>query len=314
MAEGKSGALLGDVRDTQTAQRYLANGRAAEEAGNRIKAIEAYEAAFTADPDDADVCFRLAYNLDLVGEEDEAMHLYEQCVQQPQPPLNALLNLAVLYEDRGMYAQAERCVRQVLATNPNHPRARLFIKDVTASRGMLIDDDKEKRIEQQQAMFDTPVTDFDLSVRTRNALRKMDVRTLGDLLRITEAELTAHRNFGEASLAEIKAMLAQRGLKLGQAVARQHDAAKQAVYDQLKTETGSSDEVLYRGINELDLSVRSRKALALLGVATIGDLCLKTEAELMGIKNFGSTSLVEIKSKLAEVGLSLRKLDETFDE
>ncbi len=313
MADGKN-ALLGDVRDTQTSQKYLANGRAAEEAGNRLKAIEAYEAAFTADPDDADVCFRLAYNLDLVGEEDEAMHLYEQCAQRPQPPLNALLNLAVLYEDRGMYAQAERCVRQVLATNPNHPRARLYVKDITASRGMLIDDDKEKRVEQQQAMLDTPVTDFDLSVRTRNALRKMDVRTLGDLLRITEAELTAHRNFGEASMAEIKAMLAQRGMKLGQAAARQHDAAKAAVYDQLKTETGSSDEVLYRGINELDLSVRSRKALALLGVATIGDLCLKTEAELMGIKNFGSTSLVEIKSKLAEVGLSLRKLDDSFEE
>ncbi len=311
MAEATGSMLMErDVRDAETAKKYLASGKVAEAEGRRLKAIEAYEAAFTADPDDPEVCFRLAYCLDLMGEEDEALHLYEQCVQQPRPPLNALINLAVLYEDRGFYAQAERCVRQVLATNPNHDRARLYIKDVTASRGMLIDDEAEKKIEQQQAMLDTPVTDFDLSVRTRNALRKMNVRTLGDLLQVTEAELCSYRNFGEASLAEIKAMLAQRGLKLGQAVAQQQDAAKQAVYDQLKTETGSSDEVLYRSVNELDLSVRSRKALSLLGVQTIGDVCMKTEAELMGVKNFGSTSLTEIKAKLAEVGLSLRKLEQ----
>ncbi|MCC6227523.1 MAG: RNA polymerase subunit alpha domain protein, partial [Microthrixaceae bacterium] len=55
--------------------------------------------------------------------------------------------------------------------------------------------------------------------------------------------------------------------------------------------------------------VRARKALALLGVQTIGDLCLKTEAELMGVKNFGTTSLLEIKNKLSDMGLSLRKIE-----
>jgi DNA-directed RNA polymerase subunit alpha len=35
-----------------------------------------------------------------------------------------------------------------------------------------------------------------------------------------------------------------------------------------------------------------------------------TEAELMGVKNFGATSLTEVKEKLVEYGLSLRKLDE----
>ncbi|MCC7203719.1 MAG: tetratricopeptide repeat protein [Phycisphaeraceae bacterium] len=298
-----------EVRDSQMAQSYLTNGRNAETAGDRPKAIAAYEAAFTADPDDPEVCFRLAYNLDLVGEEDEALHLYEQCIQQPQPPLNALLNLAVLYEDRGMFAQAERCIRQVLGTDPNHARARLYIKDIMASRGMVIDDDDDLPAEKQKAILDTPVTDFDLTVRTRNALRKMNVRTLGDLLRISEAELCSYRNFGDSSLQEIKAMLAQRGLKLGQAASEQQTAAKQAVYDQLKTSTGSSDEMLERSVSELALSVRARKALALLGVQTIGDLCLKTEAELMGVKNFGTTSLLEIKNKLSDMGLSLRKIE-----
>jgi DNA-directed RNA polymerase subunit alpha len=307
-----SAALLdpSKVRDTDTARKYLEAGQKAEQKGDREGAVEAYEAAYAADPDDSDVCFRLAYNLDLLGEEDEAIHLYEQAVQQPHPPLNALINLAVLYEDRGQYAAAERCIRQVLATDPNHNRARLYIKDILASKGMVIDDEKESTILKQTALLETPVTDFDLSVRSRNALRKMNIRTLGDLLKVTEAELRNFKNFGEQSLEEIKTMLAQRGLRMGQAVEQQQTAAKRAVYDQLKASTGGDDSTLNRSVGELNLSVRARKALALLNVNTIGDLVTKTEAELMGVKNFGMTSLLEIKDKLADMGMGLRKLEE----
>lgn len=312
MTEGHSSVIVdnSNVRDSETARRYLDQAQKAEENGDRRAAIEALEAAYAADPDNPNTCFRLAYMLDLVGEEEEAMHLYEQAVQTPSPSLNSLLNLAVMYEDRGMYAQAERCVRQVLSTDPNHPRARLYIKDIMASKAMVIDDEADKRLEKHHALLDTPVTDFDLSVRARNALRKMNVRTLGDLLRVTEAELRGFKNFGEASLDEIKTMLAQRGLRLGQAVEQQQSAVKQRVYDQIKTETGGNEESLNRSVNELELSVRARKALHLLNITTIGDLCLRTEAELMGVKNFGMTSLMEIKEKLAQMGLGLRKLEE----
>ncbi len=297
-----------EVRDTTTSQKFYQKGLEAEQAGERLQAIEAYEAAYAADPDDPQVCFRLAYNLDLVGEEDEALHLYEEAARAERPSLNALINLAVMYEDRGQYAQAERCLRQVLATDPNHPRARLFIKDVQASKAMLFDDEQEKQLEKHAAMLDTPVTDFELSVRTRNALRKMSIRTLGDLLHHTEAELRSFKNFGDASLEEIKAMLAQKGLKLGQTAEMQREAVKQQVYEQLSSAGGDS-EILSKPISELNLSVRARKALALLNVNLIGDLVLKTEAELMGVKNFGSTSLTEIKQCLGELGLSLRQLD-----
>ncbi|MEX2388267.1 MAG: DNA-directed RNA polymerase subunit alpha C-terminal domain-containing protein [Phycisphaeraceae bacterium] len=298
-----------EVRDVETARKYYDAGFKAEQAGNRYEAVEQYEAAYTADPDDAAICFRLAYNLDLMGEEDEAVHLYEECVRRERPSLQALINLAVLYEDRNDHAKAERCLRQVLATEPNHPRARLYIKDVLASKGMVIDDDQEKKMAAHNALLDTPVTDFELSVRTRNALRKMNIRTLGDLLKVTEAELRSFKNFGDASLDEIKTMLAQRGLRLGQAVEQQQQQVKQEVYDQLRDQAGDDDS-LNRSVNELNLSVRARKALALLGVSTIGDLVTKTEAELMGVKNFGMTSLTEIKQKLNEMGMDLRRLDQ----
>lgn len=293
-----------DVRDTSTARKFFDQGLEQERSGDRLGAIEQYEAAYIADPDDTQVLFRLAYNLDLVGEEDEALHLYEECVRQEQPPLNALVNLAVLYEDRGKYSRAERCLRQVLATQPDNARAKLFIKDVLASEDMLIDDDRDALLEKHSALLEAPVTDFELQVRTRNALRKMNIRTLGDLLRISEAELRSFKNFGEASLEEIKSMLAQRGLRLGQAI-EQH---QQHVYDQVRQQVGNN-EILDRSVNELDLSVRARKALALLNIQTIGDLATKTEAELLGVKNFGSTSLLEIREKLSEVGLGLRTLE-----
>jgi DNA-directed RNA polymerase subunit alpha len=47
----------------------------------------------------------------------------------------------------------------------------------------------------------------------------------------------------------------------------------------------------------------------MLGVQSIGELAARTEAELLGVKNFGQTSLDEIGEKLVEHGLSLRKLD-----
>jgi DNA-directed RNA polymerase subunit alpha len=298
-----------EVRDETTANKYFTQGKQAEDEGRIVDAIEAYEAAYTANPDDPQICFRLAYCLDLVGEEDEAMHLYEECIKVEHPSLNALINLAILYEDRGKYGHAERCIRQVLSTDPNHPRARLYIKDILASKAMVIDDEQEKRQEKHNALLDTPVTDFELSVRTRNALRKMNIRTLGDLLKVTESELRSFRNFGDASLEEIKAMLAQKGLRLGQAAEQQHQAVKQQVYQQLAGQ-GGDEEMLNKSVNELNLSVRARKALALLNVSALGDLVMKTEAELMGVKNFGMTSLLEIKQKLADMGMSLRTLED----
>ena len=55
--------------------------------------------------------------------------------------------------------------------------------------------------------------------------------------------------------------------------------------------------------------MRARKALQLLGIHTLGDLAARTEAELMGVKNFGQTSLEELKQLLVANGLSLRVLD-----
>jgi DNA-directed RNA polymerase subunit alpha len=195
----------------------------------------------------------------------------------------------------------------VLDTYPNHNRARLYVKDVMASKTMRIDEDTDRDRVKRSAILDTPVTDFELSVRARTCLKKMNIRTLGDLLRTTEAELLGYKNFGESSLVEIKQMLATKGLRLGQGVEDGHRAARRKIIEQLK---GSGQEaVLAKPVSDLNLSVRARKALQLLNIGTLGDLVSHTEAELMGVKNFGATSLSEVRAKLTEYGLELRTLD-----
>lgn len=58
-------------------------------------------------------------------------------------------------------------------------------------------------------------------------------------------------------------------------------------------------------ISELELSVRAANCMEIDAILTIGDLCSRTEDQLLGIRNFGKTSLHEIDKKLSARGLSL---------
>jgi DNA-directed RNA polymerase subunit alpha len=290
---------------TADAQAALAKAAALELDGCRIGAIDALREA-QGTGDDA-VLFRLAYLLDLVGEEDEALSLYQQCAAMDRPSVNVLLNLAVMYEDRSDYGSAEKCLRQILDTNPTNTRARLFMRDVLASKDMYYDEEHARDMAKRNALLDTPVTDFELSVRARNCLKKMSIRTLGDLLRVSESELLSYKNFGETSLVEIKAMLTAKGLRLGQNLENQYHRVRADVYEELRGR--APEAVLNKPVTQMDFSVRARKALQMLGIMSVGDLATRTEAELMGIKNFGMTSLDEIKERLASFGLELRTLD-----
>ena len=294
------------TRDAKAAETHYNAGLEAEARGDKLAAVTAFRKAAQLGSNPQHL-FKLAYSLDLLGEESEAIHIYEQLCASDRPHVNALLNLAILYEDRCDMLRAEKCLRQITETNPNHPRARLFLKDVRASRNMFYDEGEVRDLAKRNALLDTPVTDFDLSVRARNCLKKMQIRTLGDLLRTSEAELMSYKNFGETSLVEIKNMLAIKGLRLGQGLDGSFGRVRQEIYNQLKGQ--ASEAILNKPISVLDLSVRARKALQMLNIQTLGDLASRTDAELMGVKNFGATSLSEIKAKLAEYSLGLRTLD-----
>jgi len=58
-------------------------------------------------------------------------------------------------------------------------------------------------------------------------------------------------------------------------------------------------------VNEIELSVRAANCLNNANITTVGELAMKSEAEMLKYRNFGKKSLNEIKDKLAELGLSL---------
>jgi DNA-directed RNA polymerase subunit alpha len=60
-------------------------------------------------------------------------------------------------------------------------------------------------------------------------------------------------------------------------------------------------------IEELNLSVRSYNCLKRESINSVGELIQRTEQELTDIRNFGQKSIDEVKSKLEELGLSLRE-------
>ncbi len=295
---------------TDRADWYYLRGLLTEDQGDRRGALELYEKALTLDAEHVPTMFRAAWLYDLQGDDERAIELYQRLATQPRAHVNALINLAVIYEDIGRYDEALSCLRRVLAAYPNHTRAQLFYKDVANSREMIIDDTLEKRAESRNRLLATPINEFELSVRARNCLHKMKIQTLGDLLRFTEAELLSYKNFGETSLEEIKQLLAKRGLRLGQkpeeidVTALGPIAGPAAPAPPVNVPPGR-EALLSRPVSELELSVRSRRCLQRLNVQTLGDLIQKTEAELLATRNFGQTSLEEIKSRLAELGLSL---------
>ena len=65
------------------------------------------------------------------------------------------------------------------------------------------------------------------------------------------------------------------------------------------------DDIFISNIYELQLSLRSDKALKLLNINYIGDLVTKSEGELLRIPNFGRLSLNEVKNALWNIGLDL---------
>jgi DNA-directed RNA polymerase subunit alpha len=59
------------------------------------------------------------------------------------------------------------------------------------------------------------VDEMELSVRSYNCLKNANIRTIGELVQKTEAEMLKTKNFGRKSLNEIKEILAGMGLSLG---------------------------------------------------------------------------------------------------
>ena len=265
--------------------------------GEYESAIESYEAALDCDRTHARASFRLGYDLALRGQEKEAIACYQRCIESGPVHTSALTNLGLLYEDSRQYDKAVKCFQQVLASDPTDGRARLFLKDAMASLNMEYDEEQHGEFEKRSDLLLQPISDFELSVRCRGALETIGIVALSELVAHTEQELLACKNFGETSLQEIKALLTAKNLRLGMTNAE--------LYGDPVSMQGGGDSNMDKLVSDLELSVRSRRCMERLGIVSVRDLMEKSERELLSGKNFGRTSLKELKDKLTELGLVL---------
>ncbi len=301
----QSAALAVKKAGDAPAHQAFAEGALLEADGEHQAAIDAWARAVEADPKHAEATFRLAELLDLYGDDENAQELYDRFRNGELPPqVGALMNLGTMHEDNQNHPWATSCFQMVVNADPENERARHYLSNARASSIQYYDEGRERSADKQNAVMRIPVTDFELSVRARNCLQRMAIHTLGDLVSRTESELLSFKNFGETSLQEVKDILVMKGLRLGMMPTMEVGPAASAATAGPVAGTGDVMEIL---ISELDLSVRSRAALAMLGIVRVRDLTSANETTLMSCKNFGQTSLDEIRSKLRNLGLELAK-------
>ncbi|MCY2937289.1 MAG: tetratricopeptide repeat protein [Planctomycetota bacterium] len=298
-------ALLEKHKDlsSHSAEFHYQQGQLRLKEGKKHEGVDSLEKAIKFDPNHTGALFQLAMLNDQAGNDDEAVALYEKCRVNPPVHTGTLTNLGVLYEDQGKYDKAHECYKMVLQSYPSDEQARLYVKDAVASQTMIVVHDDAMSDPQMVQVFELSVNDFELSVRARNCLRRMSIKTLGDLTRISEDQLLTSKNFGETSLVEIKEMLSIKGLRLGQSL----EAGGESTTYRPVGELSEEDQLkLAAPITDLQLSVRARKCMSRLTLSTIAELVCRSSEELMEARNFGVTSLNEVREKLRERGLALR--------
>lgn len=282
--------------------RYL-SGRACELARDWEGALDHYLAARHADPSHRTNLFRLAWVSERCGDDDLALDCYESLMRMLPIDRNVLVNAGVLFEDLGRDDDAAACYDIAKRYDPADRRMLLYLDDARASIHMFYDEEMERKEDRLNQILRIPITDFELSVRARNCLNKMNILTLGDLVKLTEQELLSYKNFGETSLAEIKEILGSKGLRLGM---DREEAVQSIEIARRRYTTGENVDVMNKPISELELSIRARRTVEAMGCLTVGDVLQHSEEELLAMPNFGTTSLQELKTKLSALNLKLK--------
>ena len=89
--------------------------------------------------------------------------------------------------------------------------------DIFVNYGELPEEEEEEEEDDQEFLdlIRKPISELELSVRSANCLEAANIKTLGDLIQKTEAQMLKYKNFGKKSLAEITNILTGMSLQLG---------------------------------------------------------------------------------------------------
>ncbi len=89
--------------------------------------------------------------------------------------------------------------------------------DIFVNYGELPEEEEEEEEEDKEFLeiIKKPISELELSVRSANCLEAANIKTIGDLIQKTEAQMLKYKNFGKKSLAEIASILITMNLQLG---------------------------------------------------------------------------------------------------
>ncbi len=89
--------------------------------------------------------------------------------------------------------------------------------DIFVNYGELPEEEEEEEVEDKEFLevVNKPISELELSVRSANCLEAANIKTIGDLVQKTEAQMLKYKNFGKKSLNEINAILVAMNLHLG---------------------------------------------------------------------------------------------------
>lgn len=92
--------------------------------------------------------------------------------------------------------------------------------DVFVNYGELPEEEEEEEEQDKEflELVNKPISELELSVRSANCLEAANIKTIGDLVQKTEAQMLKYKNFGKKSLNEINAILTSMGLHLGMSI------------------------------------------------------------------------------------------------
>ena len=101
-----------EKRQEAPAAVAFVRGKLAESEHDSETALNEYLKVLETSPHDTEALFRAAWVADQCGDDDQAILFYQRCTSRDPAPVNALVNLAVLYEDLGRFDQALECLRR----------------------------------------------------------------------------------------------------------------------------------------------------------------------------------------------------------
>ena len=220
-------------------------------------------------------------------------------------PQNILLSV---HKDGVVTAGDIRINQNLEIVNPKQPICTLDKKrkfemelEIKVGRGFL-PGDENKRPDQPLGMIAidslfSPVTRVRYSVESARVGQRTDYDRL--LLEIW----TDGRISPDDALTQASAILQHH---LDVFVGYDKNAVEfETAVDKQDDERAKMRKLLNMSVNEIELSVRAANCLNNANITTVGQLAMKSEAEMLKYRNFGKKSLNEIKDKLASLGLAL---------